>query len=413
MSAIKYDDVSIFYDKVRNRYVSKVTIEKGKRKTIYGKTQEEVLLKARKLLYSSKDTDVLVAVGTTIPDLLKLILDKKYNARKIGNAQYRRTSYIIKEIEKSKLGNLNIRDITENILQDFFNELAKKYSNSSIDKCYSAINEALMYAKKKNFIKYNPLEDIIKSKSQKIDKKITPLTIEEQKILTNYLKNLTLEDYKFKNIFLIQMYTGLRIGEVLALKTSDIDLKSKKIHIQRTLTTDRDNKVVIGNTPKTEAGNRIIPIPDVIYPYIKEQIEVGKNNFENLLFTNNNKLVRHNNINDQLKRRLINLGIYNKNITTHSLRHTYATRCIEGGMQAIVLSKLLGHSDIRTTLNVYVKVFNEYQTKSIKEIEEYYKEIELVQNQISSNALEIEKLKSANSKIIHFPTKNIDNFYSR
>ncbi len=413
MSAIKYDDVSIFYDKSRNRYYTKVTIEKGKRKTIYGKTEEEVLLKARKLLYSSKNTDVLVSVGTTIPDLLKLLLERKDKAGKVGNAQYTRTLYVIKDVERFKLGNLNIRDITENNLQDFFDEFAKKYSNSSIDKCYSAINEALIYAKKKNFIKYNPLEEIIKSKSQKADKEITPLTIEEQKIFTHYLKSLTLEDYKFKNVFLIQMYAGLRIGEVLALKTSDIDLKNNKIHIQRTLTTDRNNKIIIGNTPKTNAGNRIIPIPDIISPYIKEQLEVGKNNFENLLFTNNDKLVRHSNMNDQLKRRLVNLGIYNNGLTTHSLRHTYATRCIEGGMQAIVLSKLLGHSDIRITLNTYVKVFNEYQTKSTKEIEEYYKEIELAQNQINSNTLEIQKLKDENSKIIQFPFKNTDNFYTR
>lgn len=86
------------------------------------------------------------------------------------------------------------------------------------------------------------LEDIIKPKSKISTKKIKALKIKEQKILTDYLLGLTVEDYEYKNVFLIQMYMGLRIGEVLTLKNNDIDLDRRTIHIQRTLTENRERK---------------------------------------------------------------------------------------------------------------------------------------------------------------------------
>lgn len=416
MGSKKYDDVSVFYDKSHNRYGAKITLEKGKpRKTVYGKTEEETLLKARKLLYGTRDEKFIVSKGMPLSELLKFNLERRDNAGKVGDAQFVRTTYTIKQIEKYEIASKNIIDLTEKDYQDFFNKLAKEYADTSIDKCYSEINQALKYAKKKKIIQDNSLEDIIKPKSKIGEKEIITLTTSQQKILTDYLLGLTIKKYKYKNVFLIQLYMGLRIGEALALKKSDIDLKHKKIHIQRTITQNRDQEYVLGKMPKTFAGNRVLPIPDIIYDYVKEQVEISNNNMQNLLFVNGNNLVRHTCMNDQLKRRLINLGIYELGMTTHSLRHTYATRCIESGMQAIVLSKLLGHSDIRVTLNTYVKIFNEYQTKVSKELEKYYKDINLTQNELNYNddidyeELEIEETKGA--KIIPFP--KVINDYTR
>ncbi len=113
-------------------------------------------------------------------------------------------------------------------------------------------------------------------------------------------------------------------------------------------------------------------------------------------------------MNSQLKTRLINLGIYENGMSTHSLRHTFATRCIESGMQAVVLSKLLGHSDIRITLNTYVKIFNEYQAKASQAVEEYYKNINLI-NEKKDDDIE-EKI---TGKIIQFPRKIVNGDFDR
>ena len=415
MSAKKYDDVTIYYDKSHNRYGAKITITKGMpRKNIYGKTEEEVLLNARKELYGTKDEKFVTSKGMPLVELLKFNLERKDNAGRVGDAQYTRTLYVIKQIENSKIGFKNVRDITEKDYQDFFNELAQNYADSSIGKCYTEINQALKYAKKKNIIEENLLEDILKPKSKNPEKEVNPLTTKQQKILSDYLCSLSIEDYQYKNVLLIQLYMGLRIGEALSLKKDDIDLEKRTIHVQRTITQNRDKQFVLGDSPKTSAGNRVLPIPNIIYDYVKEQVEISNNHKDNLLFVNGDNLVNHTSMNDQLKRRLINLGIYQKGISTHSLRHTYATRCIESGMQAIVLSKLLGHSDVRVTLNTYVKIFNEYQTKVAKEVEEYYKNINLVENEIdniNNNNYDTSQLKGA--KIIQFPKRAINDSFDR
>ena len=416
MSAKKYDDISIYYDKSRNRYSAKVTVKKGNpRKTVYGKTEEEVVLKARKLLYGTKDEDFIVSKGIPLAELLKFNLERRDKAGKVGDSQYNRTKYIIKMIEKSEIGSKNIIDLTENDYQNFFNNIALKYSDSTIDKCYSEINQALKYAQRKKIIGINVLEDIIKSKSKTPPKEVKTLTTKQQKILSDYLCNLSIEDYQYKNVFLIQMYMGLRIGEVLALKESDIDLQNKKIHIKRTLTENRTRSKVMGDKTKTYSGDRVIPIPDIVYPYVKEQVEISKSNTDNLLFVHNDKLVRHTSMNDQLKRKLINLGIYENGFSTHSLRHTYATRCIESGMQAIVLSKLMGHKDIRVTLNKYVKIFNEYQTKIANQVEHYYNDIELTSNKTPQtyNNNNYENSENIGAKIIQFPRKAVNDFFNR
>lgn len=413
MSAKKYDDVSIYFDKNRNRYSAKVTIEKGKpRKTVYGKTEEEVLLKARQLMYASRDENFMQRKGVPLIDLIKTNFERKDEAGKVGDAQYNRTLNIINYMEKTEIGKKNVLEITEKNFQDFFNKLAEIYAESSIDKFYAEINQALKYAKRKKIIDYNLLEDIIKPKSKIPEKEIIPLTTKKQKILSDYLFSLTLEEYKYKNVLLIQLYMGLRIGEALGLKNEDIDLKNKTMHIQRTVTENRKKEVILGEMTKTEAGNRVLPIPNIIYEYVKEQVELSKSHKDNLLFVNNDKLVRHSSINDQLKRRLINLDIYEKGLSTHSLRHTYATRCIESGMQAIVLSKLLGHSDIRVTLNTYVKIFNEYQTKVARQVEDYYKDINLTKIvDIPFEIANIEEIKEPKgAKIIQFPKRAVNDY---
>lgn len=407
MSSDNYDDIKPYYDRNRDRYIVKVSVGKGKpRKSVYGKTEKEVVLKARKVLYSCRDENIIKSKGISLTELLKLNLERKDNAGKVGDSQYNRTLQIIKMVENSEIGFKNIQEITEKEYQDLFNKISKEYSDSSIDKLYTEINQGLKYAKRKKIISDNLLEDIIKSKSKIPTKKVLALTPSEQKILSDYLFGLTIDDYKYKNVLLIQLYMGLRIGETLALKTTDIDLKNKTIHIQRTLTEDRNQKRIIGEKTKTECGNRILPIPDIIYPYVKEQIEIGKTQKDNLLFTNGDNLVTHSSINSQLQRRLINLGIYKKGLSTHSLRHSYATRCAESHVPIKVLSKLLGHSDIRITLNKYIDVYEQYQLEAIKDVENYYKNIDIAPDE----TIEDEPPKIG-ARIIQFPRKVSKNYY--
>ena len=213
--------------------------------------------------------------------------------------------------------------------------------------------------------------DTIKPKSNKKHHEVRALYVEEQQKLTDYLLYVPIQDEPLKNVFLLQMFLGLRIGEALALQTSDINLHKNIITISKTLTTDKNKKIIMGNTTKTYAGQREIPIPYSLLDTIKTQMRLAENHKDNLLFVDsNNNYYSPNNATRTLQKIAKNLGIYD--ISSHSLRHTYGTRCIEAGMRAVALQRLMGHTDISVTLNTYTSIFNKYKEQELEKVNEYY-----------------------------------------
>lgn len=235
----------------------------------------------------------------------------------------------------------------------------------------------------KGYIVRNPMTEVIKPKSNKEDKIIRALEVEEeQQQLTDFLVNKTLKECPYKNAFLIQTYRGLRIGEVLALRNPDIDLRHNLLRLDKTLTTDKNENVIIGKTTKTYAGIRDLPIPPFMQIFIIEQMEQGKNNTDNQLFLSpKGNLVDPRNANVALKKILKdNFNI--TDITTHSLRHTYGTRCIEAGMRAVALQRLMGHTDVSITLNTYTSVLNKYKQSELSKVNDYYLNNSLLPNEL-------------------------------
>ena len=141
--------------------------------------------------------------------------------------------------------------------------------------------------------------------------------------------------------------------------------------------------VIMGNKTKTYAGNWILPIPDFLYPYIVEQMQIAnsqENNDEKLLFKpNNSKYTKRGNVNSELHR-ILEREFNIKDISTHSLRHSYGTRCIESGMAPVVVQKLMGHSDISITLNTYTSVFDKFKQNEIDKVNQYYMNENLITN---------------------------------
>lgn len=241
------------------------------------------------------------------------------------------------------------------------------------------------------------MNDVIKPKSEKENKEVRALTVEEQQAFTDYLLKQNVKKFKYRNIFLIQMYMGLRIGETLALSTHDIDLRAKVMNIRRTLTTDEYENIIMGNKTKTYSGKRIVPIPDFLFPYIIEQMQIAdgqKINEEKLLFKPNySNYTRRKNVNDRLKT-ILKENFNITDITTHSLRHTYGTRCIESGMAPVVVQKLMGHKDISVTLNTYTSVFDKFKQSEVDKVNQYYINENLFSNNIKQiNGTEPDNIK--------------------
>lgn len=123
---------------------------------------------------------------------------------------------------------------------------------------------------------------------------------------------------------------GLRIGETLALTKEDIGLDKMLLLVNKTTTIGKDGEVILGDTTKTYSGNRSIPIPKFMISVLKGQFEISKNNRDNFLFLNGDNYITNTACNSRLKRILKDVLKWNETgISTHSLRHTFATRCIE------------------------------------------------------------------------------------
>ena len=387
---------SIYFNKQRKNWIAQYyeyDIKKDKviRRTKSFKTDVEAKKFLNTIMYQKENPLYIEHNGIPLSEILKSNLKLKLDTNQIGAAQHGRILHSIKQLEKSPIGNKNIDKITSDEIQSYLNSL-KDLSNSMIEKTYQQLNRAFKIAINKGYIMKNPMADVIRPKSNKDDKVVRALTVEEQQQFTNWLINKPVNEFKYRNVYLLQMYTGLRVGEVLALTTHDIDLRNKRIDIHRTLTTDEKGHIIMGNKTKSYAGKRILPIPDFLYPYIIEQMQIAnnqKNNDEKLLFKpDNSQYCRRSTINNELKRILKKeLGI--TDISSHSLRHTYGTRCIESGMAPVVVQRLMGHKDISVTLNTYTSVFDKFKEREIDKVNQYYLNENLIGNNLISEKNDI------------------------
>lgn len=386
---------TIYYNRQRDRYSAQYmefNSKKGEytKKTKTFKTRDEAEKYLSTIMYQRDNALYIENKGIPLGEFMRSNLKQKFDTNQISGTQYMRVERTIEQIEKYPVGSKMIDEITSDEIQAYLND-HKHLSNSTLLKLYGQFNQTFKKAMDKGYLMQNPMIDVLKPKSEKETKAVRALTVDEQKMFTDFLINQSPIGCRYKNTFLIQMYMGLRCGEALALTTHDIDLQHKLINIHRTLTTDELGHVIMGNTTKTYAGKRVVPIPDFLIPHIIEQMKIAnsnESNIEKLLFKpDNSKYASRKNANSELKRILKKyFGI--EDISTHSLRHSYGTRCIESGMAPVVVQRLMGHTDVFITLNTYTTVFDKYKAKEIDKLNEYYLEENIgMINKLQSNYL--------------------------
>jgi len=179
--------------------------------------------------------------------------------------------------------------------------------------------------------------------------------------LINYLKK---EKSSISIGILLVLCTGIRIGELCALTNQDIDLKRQELYIDKTLQrvydiTNHSSKIIISST-KTNYSTRVIPIPDTLLPYLK----VGINNY--FFLTQSKEYIEPRTLRYHFKAILKKLDL--SDVTVHSLRHYFASQCIELGFDYNCLSEILGHSSPSTTMNLYVHSKKEYKKTCMNKI---------------------------------------------
>lgn len=172
----------------------------------------------------------------------------------------------------------------------------------------------------------------------------------------------------------------MRMGEVNALTIGDINTKFNFINIDKTISKGQHGEAFVNSTTKTKTGIRQVPINEVVKPIIMEIIKNYKPTEDGMLFhTSTGTLIASNTTNTEFQRIMKKYNIKDVgvkgDISQHSLRHTYATRCIEGSMPPKVLQTLLGHADIRITLDTYSNVFESFQTENVAKVDNYLSDL--------------------------------------
>lgn len=294
----------------------------------------------------------------------------------IGDDTYNRKMGTYERIKKSNIANIALQNAQEAQIRAFLRTITD-YSDSVISKDFELLKRTFNEAVRRDIIHKSPMYGIRCPKSKQTPNKTRALTIDEQKKLQDILRT---EDINYSYQMRLMLLTGMRMGEINALSVDDVNLNFKTIQVRRTLTRDANEKYVVGKTTKTYAGIRKIPLSELAVELLREYMSNYTPNYENLLFWDEkgNKLVSTSQVNCQFKRTLQKYGIIDSTVTgkvsLHSLRHTYATRCIEAGMSAKVLQKLLGRTDIKVTLNTYCDAFSEFQDENIAKFEQYMRE---------------------------------------
>lgn len=257
----------------------------------------------------------------------------------------------------------NRKRITEQEVQMFVMEKFKSgLSANTVRDLVTLMKTVMNYGKRKGWIEYSGWSIHFPQTCQRGE--IRVFTIAEQKRLMKHLK----EHFSFRNLgVLICLNTGLRIGEICALKWCDIDTESGTFHIRRTIERiyitdngERRTEIVI-NTPKTLNSLRDIPISRELANILRPLKKLANSNF--YVVNNSPTPLEPHTYRCYYNNLISTLGL--PKLKFHSLRHTFATRCIESGCDYKTVSVLLGHSCIGITMNIYVHPNQEQKRKCI------------------------------------------------
>ena len=349
--------------------VDTLTDAKTKYHSVYGKTYKEVKDKIR--LITSQPA-LLNEKKQQQPILIKEIITQWLNSSKSihKGATEVRYEYLIEKHIIPELGDVPLSSVTSSMLTSFMNRkleqgslngkeaLSPAYVRSIMSVTLSilqfAVNEGLC----------QPLN--INLQKPSIDKReLEVLSVFDQNRLESALLNNINET---KLGILISLNTGLRIGEVCALSWNDIDFENQIFHIRSTVarvkSTDSGvNSKLIIDRPKTKSSLRDIPIPSKLLTILISMKKQSKGKYvvsaENSFVSPRTYEYRYHKILDE----------YNiPSVNYHTLRHTFATRCIEVGVDVKTLSEILGHANVSITLNTYVHSSMELKRQQLEKL---------------------------------------------
>lgn len=332
---------------------------------VYGKTYAEVKQKKQLCIsdLGKEETDLKTNLifETIAQNWLRQISDQ------VRESTYAKYFRLCKLYICPFLGKICLNGLTTGKMKEFTEYLLKSGGIRKDGLSAKSVSDILTITKQ--ILKYGKKEVEIKLPKQK-KPVIHVLTQKEQTALE---QQLTGSDDLIRLGILLVLYTGLRLGELCALKWADIDYKSAFVQVRRSVSriqvpdpaARRRTKLVM-ERPKTESSERSIPLPRFLLNYL-EQYRRDDTAF---LLTGTEKFIEPRYFSLKYKRILKSCDLEKYNF--HALRHTFATRCVENGFDIKALSEILGHTDIRTTLSRYVHPSMEMKRREMDKLSEIF-----------------------------------------
>lgn len=376
------------------RYMARYTVN-GKRKAIYGSTHEEVRIKLNEILNE-------IAKGTYVEpkkDTLETWLNEwlvTYALPTVKQSTYISYEGYVRLHLVPELGNIKLSALSTEQIQRFFNKKKrdnngkKGLSPKTLRNIYNMFNSTLEQAVFSKHIATNPLHGVKLPSAEK--KEIEILSAEEQSILQQAV--LASEELPAFGI-IFTLSTGVRLGELIGFQWGDVNMTKKTIRVRRTVgrlqKVDENGKLLSKNagtptteivirSPKSITSQREIPLFDELWDglmeYREKQQEIFEafgNNFDNsthIFCMPTGKVYDPRTYEDLFKRTLKAAEL--PGINFHALRHSFATRALEAGMDIKVLSSILGHAQASTTLNLYGHALPDHKRASMDKMRDFY-----------------------------------------
>lgn len=264
------------------------------------------------------------------------------------------------------LGNYALSQLTPKIIYDFVKRLeGSGLAFNTVKGVYRLLASAMRFAFEEGVIPKNPCRKIHVRPDEGMEARVLS-RLEQEKVRA-------LADRQDDLPTLMSLYTGMRLGEICALKWTDIDWGNQTIAVRRTVQrvarmtgTDQKTMLMIGS-PKSNRSHRVLPVPEFILEKLKEIMASGK--ASEYVFGKSGKAAEPRTMQRRFKRMTRKLGIEGAHF--HTLRHSFATRLLELGVDLKTVSTLLGHGSIKTTLDFYVHSLIEQQRSAMKLLAAY------------------------------------------
>lgn len=371
----------------------------GKRHVIYGKTLEELREKEKEVDRDISDGIKAEKRNTTINELFDLWCHIK---RGLKDNTFQNYKYMYNTFVRPKFGKLKISQVKKSDVKRFYNYLADErgLQASTIDSIHTVLHQVFDLAVDDGYIRSNPSERVLKELKQAHcfqTEKRKALTLDEQELFLDYLRNTPRYRHWYP-IFAVMLGTGLRVGEATGLRWCDIDLDEGLIDVNHTLVYychgPQKGCSFNVNTPKTKAGERVVPMLGFVKEAFLEERENQKetgisckasvDGYTDFIFVNRygdtqhlgtlNKAIRRiiRDCNDTQFEKSENPEVLLPHFSCHTLRHTFTTRMCEAGVNIKVIQDALGHADVSTTLGIYADVTKDLRKDEFAGLEAYF-----------------------------------------